>query len=174
MRKTIELLMTAGFVLSLAACASAAKECRYGYLDVPRILEEYEGFKDANKGLEATREKLEKEAQDKRDALNREGEQIQKNAKLWSETTRQEKEQEYLKKAKEFQEWQVTKSKELQDKQEGLVKRLEADVRRVLEDIGRKGGFSFVVRGDLLLYRNADAQDLTDKVLAALRTQEKK
>ncbi len=171
MRKSIAFLLITGLGLSVGACAGAAKDCKVGYLDVPRILEEYEGFREARGELDSTREKLEEEFNQRRDNLTKEGQQLQENMKLWSEAKRREKEEAYMKKAQDLQEWQIARNKELRDREEGLVKRLEADVRKVLKRIGKKGGFSFVVRGDLMLYMNESAEDLTSDVLEELRRQ---
>jgi len=172
--RTVKLTAALSIVISLVACSSVrAKDMKIGYIDVPRILAEYEGYKDARKELDRTRSDREDEFTKRATSLKKLAQEIQDGAKLMSEPKRREKEQDYMKKAQELEEWRVTQNKDLQDREEGLIKRLETDVREALKTIGEKGKFSFVVRGDLMLYVEKSAEDLTDAVLAALRKQAK-
>jgi len=172
--RTVKLTAALSVVISLSACAGVrAKDVKIGYIDVPRILAEYEGYKDARKDLDRTRADREDEFTKRATALKKMAQEIQEGAKLLSEPKRREKETEYMKKAQELEEWRVTQNKDLQEREEGLIKRLESDVRKALETIGEKGKFSFVVRGDLMLYVEKSAEDLTDAVLEALRKQSK-
>ena len=167
--------LTAGFVGVLGLLAvvppAVAKDCKIGYIEVPRLLEEFEGFKDARKDLDKTRADREEEFGRRAKLLSKEAQDIKEGARLLSPAKQKEKEAAFNKKAQELEEWRQTQNKELQEREEGLVKRLESDVRKTLETVGADGKFSFVVRKDLMLYMDADATDLTDRVLAALRKQ---
>jgi outer membrane protein len=172
--RTVKLAVALSVVISLVACVKGqAKDYKIGYIDVPRILAEYEGYKEARKDLDRTRSDREEEFGKRATALKKMAQEIQEGAKLLSEPKRREKEQDYMKKAQELEEWRVSQNKDLQDREEGLIKRLEADVRKALEMIGAKGKFSFVVRGDLMLYVDKSSEDLTDQVLDSLRKQSK-
>jgi len=171
MRKVM--MIAVASALLAAGGPARAKDTKIGYIDVPRVLAEYEGYKEARKGLDRVRGEREEEYARRAGALKKEGQEIQEGAKLMSEPKRRQREQEYMKKVQEFQEWQVAQNKDLQERDEGLIKRLESDVRKALETIGEKGKFAFVVRGDLLLYMDKTAEDLTDQVLAVLRKQAK-
>jgi outer membrane protein len=172
--RTVKLAVALSAVISLSACATVkAKDVKIGYIDVPRILAEYEGYKDARKDLDRTRADREDEFTKRATVLKKLAQDIQEGAKLLSEPKRREKETEYMKKAQELEEWRVTQNKDLQEREEGLIKRLESDVREALKTIGEKGKFSFVVRGDLMLYVEKSSEDLTDAVLETLRKQSK-
>ncbi len=170
--RTVQLVLIACILLASGG-ASAARGCKIGYIDVPRILEEYEGYKAARKDLSQARVEREEEFAKRAAELKKLGERIQEGAKLLSEAKRRQKEQDYMKKAQDLEKWRFDQNKELQEREEGLLKRLESDVRKALETIGAKGKYSFVVRGDLMLYVTPDADDLTDDVLARLRKGEK-
>lgn len=144
---------------------------RIGMIDVPRVLEEYEGFKDATKALDKERLAGEQEYSERVKALQKLGKDFKDQSSMLSEAKRKEKQADLEKKAQDLEEWRQTKSKELQEKQEGLMKRLEADVRAALARIGADGKFAFVVRKDFLLYVDKSAVDLTDSVLTELRKQ---
>lgn len=160
----------ASFLLAPARPAEA-KDCKIGYIDVPRILEEYEGFQDARKELDKDREKREEEFARKFRELQKYGSDLKEKWSLLSEAKRKEKEEDLVKRQKELQEWRNVQTQELTEKEEGLIKRLEADVRKVLETIGAKKKLSFVVRKDLFLYAERNSEDVTNEVLAALRRQ---
>jgi outer membrane protein len=162
-------------VMFLAGCAVAppvgAKDFKIGYIDVPRILEEYQGFKDAQSDLEKARKSREEEFGRRYEDLQKLQRELLGQDKMLTDAKKKAKAEELRKKSSELEEWRVTQSKELQERQEGLVKRLEADVRKVLEKVCESDGFSFVVRRDLLLYMDRNSVDLTDRVLAELRKQ---
>jgi outer membrane protein len=156
------------------ACRTArAADVRIGYIDVPRVLEEYQEFKDARKDLDRERQDREDEYAKKVEELKKMGKDLKEKGSLLTEAKRRAKETEFMKKQQEIEEWRATQSKELAEKEEGLVKRLEADVRRVLEKVAVKEKMTFVVRRDLFLYMQPDAKDLTGVVLEELRKQSK-
>jgi len=152
-----------------ASCASAAKDTKIGYIDVPRILEEFEGFRDGRKDLEKARKAFGEEYQVRMMALNKMMQEIQQGGAMLSEAKKKEKISAFEKKRQEFADWQEGETKKLQEREEGMIKRLEADVRKALETIGADGKYTFVVRKDLFLYVENGAVDLTDPVLASLR-----
>lgn len=158
-------------ILALSASRGMAAAEKLGYIDVPRILEEYEGFKEARKDLDRDKKTFEDDYGRRGATLQKMMQEIQESAKMLSEAKKKEKAVEFEKKRKDFMEWQQDQSRRLQEREEGIIKRLEGDVRKVLERVGADGGYAFVVRRDLLLYVRKDSTDLTDQVLAALRKQ---
>ncbi len=166
-------VMVAGLAVAASVPALSgrafARDTKVGVIDVPRLFEEFEGFKEAKKDLETLRKDREKENEKRVMDFQRQVEEFQRGAKLLSEAKQKEKANDLKKKQQDLQEWQGSQSKDLQEREEGMVKRLEGDVRKSLATIGPDGGFAFVVRKDLFLYADKDAQDLTDQVLAAMR-----
>ena len=171
--RTLMLVLITGVVL-MAGAPAQARDCKIGLIDVPRILEEYEGYKERRKSLDEMRTSREAEFKKRATALQREERKLQESLKMLSEAKREEKVAEFRRKAQELEKWRMAQNKELADREEGMLKRLESDVRKSLEKIGKKGKYSFVVRRDLMLYTSPDAKDLTDKVLADLRKSWKK
>lgn len=155
--------------LVLPAHPAVAKDGKIGYIDVPRILEEFEGFRDARKDLERDRKSFGEEYQRRMMSLQKIAQDLQQNLAMLSEAKKKEKTADFEKKRGEFSDWQEVESKKLQDREEGMIKRLEADVRKSLETIGKDGNYTFVVRKDLFLYVESGAVDLTDQVLSSLR-----
>lgn len=158
----------------LLGASAPAKDVKIGVIDVPRVLDEFEGFKELRKELDKSRQDREEQYAKRARALNAEAQELKEGSKLLSDAKRREKEQALMKKAADLEEWRQGQSREQQEKEEGLLKRLEADVRKILAEQCAPSGYTFVVRKDLLLYVDKDAKDLTDQVLAALRKQAKK
>ena len=158
------------------ACAvpetALARDAKIGYIEVPRILEEYQGYKRARKELEKMRADREAEFKERATKLENERRKLQDSLKLLSEKKRREREQEFMAKAQELEKWRLEQNKELTDREEGLLKRLEGDVRKALEKVAKKK-YLFVVRKDIMLYMAEDADDLTDKVLKVLEKADK-
>lgn len=164
----------ASIVLTLpfGGCAVAG-DVRIGYIDVNRILEEYESFKEARADLDNDRKDREEQLTKKVEELQKLGKELKEKGSILSESKRKAKEQEFMKKQQELEVWRTAQSKELAEKEEGLVKRLEADVRKVLDRLAEKEKMAFVVRRDLFLYMQPGSKDLTSAVLAELRKQRK-
>jgi outer membrane protein len=171
-RMTVGLPMLLAGLVSFAGAASAA-DCRIGYIDVPRVLEEYEDFKEARSDLEKARADREEEAAKRFEEIQKLAKELKEKGSILSESKRRSKEQEYMKKQQDLQKWGEEQRKELAEREEGMVKRLEADVRKVLEVIAVDEKVDFVVRRDLFLYMKKDSKDLTSAVLAELRKQAK-
>lgn len=171
MLKTLRALAVLSVALVLSPTRGFAAAEKIGYIDVPRILEEYEGFKEARRDLDRDKKTFEEDYGRRGASLQKMMQELQDGAKMLSEAKKKEKAVEFEKKRKDFMEWQQDQSRRLQEREEGIIKRLEGDVRKVLERIGADGGYAFVVRRDLLLYVRKDSTDLTDQVLAALRKQ---
>ena len=153
--------------------AAGASDCKIGYIEVPRILEEFDEFKEARSDLDKARADREEEAAKKYEEISKLGKELKEKGSMLSETKRRSKEQEFMKKQQELQKWGEEQRKDLAEKEEGMVKRLEADVRRVLEVVADKEKVDFVVRRDLFLFMKKDSKDLTNAVLAELRRQAK-
>jgi len=178
MKRVVSAIVAVGTAVVIGACLlvmpgarAEAKDGKIGYIDVPRILEEYEGFQDARKELDKDRAKREEEFAGRFKDLQKYSNDLKEKWSLLSEAKRKEKEEDLMKRQKELQDWRTVQMTELTEKEEGLIKRLEADVRKVLDTIGPQKKLSFVVRKDLFLYVERDSVDVTNDVLAALRRQ---
>jgi len=172
LRITMGLAMLASGMIIFPG-AVRASECRIGYIEVPRILEEFDEFKEARSDLDKARADREEEAAKKYEEIAKLGKELKEGGATLSESKRRAKEKEFMKKQQELQKWGEDQRKELAEKEEGMVKRLEADVRKVLEKVAEKEKIDFVVRRDLFLYMRKDSKDLTNVVLAELRRQAK-
>lgn len=165
-------ILSAVVTVPFGGCAVAG-DVKIGYIDVTRILEEYEDFKEARADLDNERKDREEQLTRKVEELQKLGKELKEKASILSEAKRKAKEQDFMKKQQDLEAWRAAQSKELAEKEEGLVKRLEADVRKVLDKLAEKEKMAFVVRRDLFLYMQPGSKDLTSSVLAELRKQKK-
>jgi len=159
--------------LSAMGSSASASDCKIGYIEVPRILEEFDEFKEARSDLDKSRADREEEAAKRYEEIAKLGKELKEKGSMLSESKRRAKEQEFMKKQQDLQKWGEDQRKELAEKEEGMVKRLETDVRAVLEVVAEKEKVDFVVRRDLFLFMKKDSKDLTNAVLAELRKQAK-
>jgi len=174
----LPMLVTGMILMSGALCAmgspAGASDVKVGYIEVPRILEEFDEFKQARTDLDKARSDREEEAAAKYEEIAKLGKELKEKGAMLSESKRRAKEKEFMSKQQDLQKWGEEQRKELAEKEEGMVKRLESDVRKVLEVVAVKEKVDFVVRRDLFLYMKSDSRDLTNAVLAELRAQAKK
>lgn len=150
------------FSVILVEC-SYAKECKIGYIDLTRIVDNYNKTKDAEKALEE-KSKL-KEAEMKK--LDDEIKKLKDEQALLSEKAKAEKQTVIDNKIKALQEF-VRKSrdeliKERNDRFGAVLK----DVEKVVTDYSKETGYDIILNSRVLLYGN-EQLDLTEDVLKRL------
>jgi len=104
LRMTVGLPMLVSGMIFFAG-TSAASDCKIGYIEVPRILEEFDEFKDARADLDKSRADREEEAAKKYEEIAKLGKELKEKGSMLSESKRRAKEQEFMKKQQELQKW---------------------------------------------------------------------
>lgn len=158
----------------MATGALAADGAKLGYVDLQKALNVSEAGKAAKDQLAARVKKYQDEINVKQEELKKLKDELEKQSSLLSESARGTKEKEYQQKLKDFQRFTKDAQEELQSKDEELTKKILEDLDKVVQEYGRKNGFTFIfVRNEIMLFADEKA-DLTEEILKLYNATRKK
>jgi outer membrane protein len=162
----------------LACCVAAAPafaaEAKLGYIDMQRALNTSEAGKEAKEQLAARVKKYQDEINTKQEDIKKLKDELEKQGMLLSESVRAAKEKDYQQRLKEFQRFTKDAQDELQGKDEELTRKIVEGMEKVIQEFGRKNGYTFIfVRNEGMLFAD-DKADVTEEVLKLLNASRKK
>ena len=162
----------------LACCVAAtpafAADAKLGYIDMQRALNTSEAGKEAKEQLAARVKKYQEEINTKQEEIKKLKDELEKQGMLLSETVRAAKEKDYQQRLKEFQRFTKDAQDELQGKDEEYTRKIVEGMEKIIQEFGRKNGYTFIfVRNEGMLFAD-DKADVTDEVLKLLNASRKK
>jgi outer membrane protein len=154
-------------VFCLAATASA--EVKIGFVDMKNVIAKSESgskameqlktqFKDMKDNLDAQKKSL--------DALK---DELQKQSMMLSQEAKQDKEAQYKRKVRDFQDMGQNYQRKLQQAEQTLSKPIIDKLLQVVQDYGKKNGFTaiFDKQASGLVFHQ-DSVDVTNAIIAEL------
>lgn len=158
----------------LAAGAAFGADTKIGYIDMQRAINTSEAGKEAKEQLAARLKKYQDEINVRQDDLKKLKEELEKQGMLLSESARATKEKDYQQKLKEFQRFTKDAQDELQGKDEEFTRKILESMEKVIQEYGRKNGYTFIfVKNESMLFVD-DKADLTEDVLKLFNANRKK
>jgi outer membrane protein len=153
--------------------AFAADGAKLGYVDLQKVLNLSNAGKTAKEQLSEKVKKYQDEINKKQEDLKKLKDTLEKQGTILSEKARNDKEKEYQQNLKEFQRLTKDAQEELQAKDEELTRHILGDIEKVVQDYGRRNGYTFIfVRNESMLFANDNA-DLTDEILKIFNADKK-
>jgi len=160
--------------LSMISTSVFAADAKLGYIDMQRALNGSEAGKEAKEQLAAKVKKYQDEINVKQDELKKLKDELEKQGMLLSESARSSKEKDYQNKLKDFQRFTKDAQDELQGKDEEFTRKILEGMEKVIQEYGRKNGFTFIfVKNESMLFVD-DKSDLTEEVLKLYNANRKK
>ncbi len=158
----------------LTAGMAFGADLKMGYIDMQRAINTSEAGKEAKEQLAARLKKYQDEINGRQEDLKRLKDELEKQGMLLSESARAAKEKDYQQKLKEFQRFTKDAQDELQGKDEEYTRKILESMEKVIQDYGRKNGYTFIfVKNESMLFVDEKA-DLTDEVLKLFNANRKK
>ena len=171
MKKMVTALL---FIGLLVASTVFAADTKIGYIDMQRAISTSEAGKEAKEQMAARLKKAQDEINHKQEELKRLKEELEKQGMLLSESARNAKEKDYQQKLKEFQRFIKDAEDELKAKDEEFIRRSLESMEKVIQELGKKNGYTFIfVKNESMLFADEKA-DLTDALLKMLNATRKK
>lgn len=153
------------FAALLVAAVPAMAEVKLGSVDIQKILLTSEAGKEAKDQLSQRAARYEQEKNGKEEELKKLKGELEKQSVLLSESARGAKEKDYQQRLKEFQRFLKDAQDDLQTKNDELTNRLVEEIVKVIQEYGRKNGFTYVyVKNESMIYID-EKSDLTDEIL---------
>ena len=168
-------IFLAGIVAMVMASTSGfAADVKLGYIDMQRALNGSESGKEAKEQLAARVKKYQDEINVKQEDLKKLKDELEKQGMLLSDSARAAKEKDYQNKLKDFQRFTKDAQDELQGKDEEFTRKILEGMEKVIQEYGRKNGYTFIfVRNESMLFVD-DKTDLTEEVLKLFNANRKK
>ncbi|HIJ80130.1 MAG TPA: OmpH family outer membrane protein [Desulfuromonadales bacterium] len=158
----------------LTASAVSAADVKLGYIDMQRALNGSEAGKEAKEQLAARVKKYQDEINVKQEDLRKLKDELEKQGILLSDSARSAKEKDYQNKLKDFQRFTKDAQDELQGKDEELTRKILEGMEKLIQEYGRKNGFTFIfVKNETMLFVD-DKIDLTEEILKLFNVNRKK
>jgi len=158
----VPMLFAAALAVALPAFAA---ETRLGTIDMQKVLLLSDAGKDAKEQLAVKAAKYEAEKNVKEEELKKLKGELEKQSVLLSETARVAKEKDYQQKLKEYQRFLKDAQDDLQTKNDEFTNKIVDEIVKVVQDYGKKNGYTYIfVKNDGMIYMD-DKVDLTDELL---------
>jgi outer membrane protein len=151
--------------VSLTALPAFAADSKLGTVDMQKILMMSDAGKDAKEQLAIRAAKYEAEKNLKEEDLKKLKGELEKQSVLLSESARGAKEKDYQQKLKEYQRFLKDAQDDLQAKNDEYTNKIVDEIVKLVQDFGRKSGFTFIfVKNESMIFMD-DKIDLTDELL---------
>lgn len=148
----------------LPVSALAEEALKIGILDLQRVLNECDAGKKAKADLEALIKSKETEIEDKGVKIEKLKSELQKQASVLSSEAKKSKEDEYEKLLRDYQRIVQDSQAEVKKKEGELTEAIIRGVHELVDDMGKKEGYTIIIEKTLALYLNEDL-DITDEVI---------
>jgi outer membrane protein len=153
-------LLTAFFWVSQAAAA----DVKIGVVDFQRVLRESKGGKSAKAEIEKKGKAIEASLRKKGGALEKEKKQLEAEAMVMNEASRENKAREFKIKVMDFQALQKKSADDFKKFETDVIRRVQKEVFTLVESLGKKGKYTLIVEKGAALY-NPDGIDITDQLI---------
>lgn len=163
MKKTV--LAYFVMLLALVPISASAAELKLGTVDMQKILLMSDAGKDAKEQLSLKAAKYEAEKNVKEEDLKKLKSELEKQSVLLSEVARGAKEKDYQQKLKEYQRFLKDAQDDLQARNDEFTNRIVEEIVKVVQEYGKKNGFTYIfVKNESMIFMD-DKADLTDELL---------
>jgi outer membrane protein len=159
-------LIIAGLLLGIVTAATAHADVRIAYVDVQRALNECRAGKAAKTQFHGRIERLQSQLEGEQTDVERLKRELEQKASLMQPDQRQNLEEEYEKKLRQFQDDYKNSRDELQERDNQVTGAIVRDLAVVVRQIGQRSGYTMVMEKGTLLWATP-ATDITDQVIRA-------
>lgn len=160
--KRLSVISAAMLLAVLTGVARA--EVKLAYVDVQRALNECDAGKKAKAEFKTQIEKLESRLQKQQSEVQSLKDEIEKKGMLMKDDERRNLEEEYGRKARDFEREVKDSKDDLERKDNEVTGAIVKDLAQIIRKIGERDGFTMVMEKGSILW-GASAIDITDEVI---------
>lgn len=153
-------------VISLLMAGQAWAQSKIGYVDLQRALNESDAGKKAKEEFKQELDKLQAKLKTQREKIDELKDQIDKKAMVLKDEERQNLEDDYQKKMRDFERAYKDSQSDLQAKDNELTSRILKQLQVVIQKLGARENYLLILEdsSNVMLY-GAKSADLTDEVI---------
>ena len=158
--KTVLALMLA----LLVPATVLAQGGKIGYVDLQRALSESSAGKKAKDKFKVEVDRLQSKLKKQKDEIDQLKEQLEKKASVMKAAEREEMEDDFRKKMRDFEREYKDSQADLQKKDNDVTGVILRDLQKVIQDLGQSEGYTMIVEMNSLLFADKSL-DLTERVI---------
>jgi len=172
--KRIVTVIAFSLSIALATAAFGADGVKIGSVDVQKVLVLSDAGKEAKEQLAGKGNKYESEKNAREEELRKLKGDLEKQSVILADDARKGKEQLFMQKRKELDRFLKDAQEDLQAKNDELTGHLVEEIVKIIQDYGKKNGYSYIfVKNESMVFVDEKA-DLTDEILKAFNSSRKK
>jgi len=165
MRQRLFIAAIVGAIFAVTTAAIPARaEFKFAYVDVQRALNECDAGKKAKAEFQGRVTSLEGRLQRQQNEVQALKDQIEKKGMLMNQDQRQNLQDQYVAKLKNFERDYKDSKDELQAKDNEMTSKIVHDLAQVIRSLGERDGYTMVLEKGSILW-GAPNIDITDQVI---------
>lgn len=159
--------------LTVASQSWAAEKSKIAIFNPEQVLFQSEIGKKISDDLSAKSKTLNEKIENKRSELEKFKQDLEKKSALLSTEAKDEKEREYQKKYREFQQLAEDARYEMQQAQRNALEPLSNSLKDIIQKFGKEQGYALILDSRIGIPYAAGEIDITDKILELFNKQNK-
>jgi len=172
--KRIVTIFACSLSLAFATAAFGADGVKIGSVDIQKVLILSEAGKEAKEQLAGKGNKYEAEKNTREEELRKLKGELEKQSVVLADDARKAKEQLFMQKRKELDRFLKDAQEDLQAKNDELTNRLVEEIVKLIQDYGKKNGYSFIfVKNESMVFVDENV-DLSEGILKEFNSSRKK
>ena len=174
-------MIRAAAVLAVPAMLAAAmllpvavegQELKIGYLDMERLRQSYQGFKDAEEAFQKQVTAMQEQIQSMRQEVEMLNQQYEARKTMLTAARRQQDEQNIMQKEQELMQFAQSQQMELAQQEVESTRPLQESIFNVVQTLAKAENYTYIFDAGSLIYVDPQrARDLTGQVLEELQKQ---
>lgn len=169
MIRTAAVLATLAAVMSLPVVAQG-QELKIGYLDMERLRQSYQGFRDAEEAFQKQVTAMQEQVQSRQQEVEMLRQQYEARKTMLTAARRQQDEQNILQKEQELMQFAQSQQMQLAQQEVELTRPLQESIFNVVQTLAKAENYTYVFDAGSLIYVDPlRARDLTGQVLEELQ-----
>ncbi len=161
-------------VALLLPAMAEGQELKIGYLDMERLRQSYQGFRDAEDAFQKAAQEVQEQVQTRQQEVEMLKQQYEARKTMLTAARRQQDEQNILQKEQELMQFAQTSQMRLAQQEVELTRPLQESIFNVVQTLAKAENFTYVFDAGSLIYVDPlNARDLTGQVLEELQKEVK-
>lgn len=150
----------------LATPCLAADVAKIGVVDIQKVLMTSSAGKLAKAQINKKAREMENNLTVKKEEIEKLKETLEREALVMDKETRGERERDIRIKINDIKSLKNKYENDLKKIEASVVKRIQADVRVIIQELGKKGGYLLIILNNVVLY-SPTSIDVTDELIQA-------
>ena len=157
-------------VAMLLPAMAQGQELKIGYLDMERLRQSYQGFRDAEEAYQKVAMDMQGQVQSRQQEVEMLKQQYEARKTMLTAARRQQDEQNIQQKEQELMQFAQTSQMQLAQQEMELTRPLQESIFNVVQTLAKAENYTYIFDAGSLIYVDPlRAQDLTGQVLEELQ-----